>query len=294
MRVAVIDIGSNTLRLLAAEHGGGTGVAPLCERRRQVGLGQEIERRGMIGERKLAETARWAATYADRARRLGCELIDLVVTAPGRQSRNSDELLVRLAAVTGVVPRVLSASEEGRLAYLGAVAAAARVPQLVAVVDVGGGSTEVAFGSSQGEPEWVDSLDIGSLRLTQRFFRDGKSSPAAVRAARADVRRLLAEVEEPSPGGALATGGSARGLRRVVGRTLDPAALERAIDVMTGRSPAKIARKHRLELRRARTLLGGAVILAEVQARLGVPLVVARGGMREGLAAELLARPLAA
>jgi exopolyphosphatase / guanosine-5'-triphosphate,3'-diphosphate pyrophosphatase len=294
MNVAVIDIGSNTVRLLVASAGKGDVPVPVCEHRRQVGLGDEIERRGDIGKSKVAETARWAAEYADQARRLRCERIDLVVTAPGRQSRNARELLARLASSSGVAPRVLSAEDEGRLAYAGAVAAARKLPNLVAVVDVGGGSTEIAFGSSRGDPDWVDSLDIGSLRLTRRFFEDERSSPSAVQAARVEVRRLLAEVEEPAPEGALATGGSARGLRRLVGRTLDADALERAIELMTGRTAAKIARKHGLELRRARTLLAGAIILAEVQAKLGVPLAVARGGMREGLAGELLAAKLAA
>jgi exopolyphosphatase/guanosine-5'-triphosphate,3'-diphosphate pyrophosphatase len=189
---------------------------------------------------------------------------------------------------------VLSAGDEGRLAYVGAVAAAGSLPELVAVVDVGGGSTEIAFGSSNGEPEWIDSLDIGSLRLTRRFFSDGRPRRVEVKAARGDVRRLLAEVEEPAPGGALATGGSARGLRRLLGRRLDAEGLEQAIELMTGRTSVKIARKHRLELRRARTLLAGTIILTEVQARLGVPLVVARGGMREGLAGEALAERIAA
>jgi exopolyphosphatase/pppGpp-phosphohydrolase len=66
------------------------------------------------------------------------------------------------------------------------------------------------------------------------------------------------------------------------------------IDSLTGRTPAKIARKHGIELRRARTLLAGTVILAEVNLKLGVPFEVARGGMREGLAAEMLARLAAA
>ena len=294
MRVAVIDIGSNTVRLLAAGAGSGDGLVPVCEQRRQVGLGEEIERAGHIGEAKLVETARWAAAYAERARRLGCGSIDLVVTAPGRQSANAGELLERLAAASGVIPRVLSAEEEGRLAYVGAVGAAHGLPELVAVVDVGGGSTEIAFGASRGEPEWVDSLDIGSLRLSRRFFADGGSRRSEVKAARREVRGLLADVEEPAPDGALATGGSARGLRKLVGRSLDADGLERAIELMTGRTAIKIARKHGLELRRARTLLAGAIILAEVQARLGVPLAVARGGMREGLAAEALAERVAA
>ncbi len=294
MKVGIIDVGSNTVRLLAAESGKTGAVLALHEERCQVGLGDVIERRGRIPAAKVAETAECARGYAKLARRMGCDRLEVVVTAPGRQSANADALLRALREAVGVVPRVLSAESEGRLAYLGAVSASDQLPDMVAVCDVGGGSTEIAFGASQLEPQWVDSIDTGSLRLTSRFFDSGGGDRDQVAAARDEVRRLLAEVEEPRPEAALATGGSARALRRMFGRTLGPEQLEQAIEMLTGRPPAKVARKHGLELRRARTLLAGAVILAEVGAVLGVPFEVARGGMREGLAAELLAQVQAA
>jgi exopolyphosphatase/guanosine-5'-triphosphate,3'-diphosphate pyrophosphatase len=293
MKVGIIDVGSNTIRLLAAESGRSGSVTPLCEERYQVGLGDVIERRGRIPDAKLSETAECARAYAKLARRIGCDRLEVVVTAPGRQSSNAGALLTALADAAGVAPRVLSAESEGRLAYLGAVSAADQLPALVAVCDVGGGSTEIAFGLSAADADWVDSIDTGSLRLTSRFF-GASSGRSEVRAAGAEVRGLLAEIEEPRPQAALATGGSARALRRLVGRSLGATELEQAIDALTGRTPEKIARKHGIELRRARTLLAGAVILSEVSAKLGVPLEVARGGMREGLAAEMLAQLAAA
>jgi exopolyphosphatase/guanosine-5'-triphosphate,3'-diphosphate pyrophosphatase len=294
MRIGIIDVGSNTVRLLAAESGRRGTVLALREERCQVGLGDVIERRGRIPAAKLAETADCARSYAKLARRMGCDRLEVVVTAPGRQSANADALLAALGAASGVVARVLSAESEGRLAYLGAVSAADPLPELVAVCDVGGGSTEIAFGGSAAEPEWVDSIDTGSLRLTSRFFDGTPSGRSEVRAAREEVRWHLAGFDQPRPQAALATGGSARALRKLVGRTLGGDELEQAIEMLTGRAPAKIARKHGLELRRTRTLLAGAVILAEVNRKLGVPFEVARGGMREGLAAELLAQLRAA
>ena len=294
MKVGIIDVGSNTVRLLAAELGRSGSVTALREERCQVGLGDVIERRGRIPDAKLSETADCARGYAKLARRMGCDRLEVVVTAPGRQSANAGALLAALNDAVGVMSRVLSAESEGRLAYMGAVAACdPPLPALVAVCDVGGGSTEVAFGASVADADWVDSIDTGSLRLTSRFF-GASSGRSDVRAARAEVRALLAEIDEPRPQAALATGGSARALRRIVGRTLGASELEMAIASLTGRSPAKIARKYGVELRRARTLLAGTVILAEVNAKLGVPLEVARGGMREGLAAEMLAQLAAA
>ncbi|HET7429512.1 MAG TPA: hypothetical protein VFJ66_08655 [Gaiellales bacterium] len=289
MKVGIIDVGSNTVRLLAAQHGPGGAVYPIREERRQVGLGEAIERCGSITAGKLDETARTARAYAKLARRLGCDRIDVVVTAPGRQSANGRDLLDALRGAVGVAPRVLSAETEGRLAYLGAVTAADDLAGTIAVCDVGGGSTEVAFGGATGGPDWVDSIDIGSLRLTSRFFPDGSGSRTAVREARAEVRRHLDGIGGTAVDAALATGGSARALRKLVGWTLGAGELERAVDLLGGRTAAKISRKHGVDPRRARTLLAGAVILSEVQLRLGVPFEVARGGLREGLAGELLA-----
>lgn len=294
MKVGIIDVGSNTVRLLVAQRGPGGALYALREERRQVGLGETIERRGRITEGKLAETARTARGYAKLARNAGCERLEVAVTAPGRQSGNAGDLLRALRDAVGVVPEVLSAEAEGRLAYVGAVSAAEDLRGMIAVCDVGGGSTEVAFGGSSREPDWVDSVDIGSLRLSSRFFPDGEGDERAIGAARDEVRRHLEHIGAAAPDAALATGGSARALRKLIGWTLGAAELDGAIGMLAGRSAAKISRKYGVEPRRARTLLAGAVILAEVQARLGVPFAVARGGLREGLAAELLAEPAAA
>ena len=216
------------------------------------------------------------------------------MTAPGRQSANAVELLRALRDAVGMTPRVLSAESEGRLAYLGAVAAADDLPALIAVCDVGGGSTEVGvrrrrLGAGLGR------LDRCRLAAAVQPVLSGRhGSGADVRAARAEVRRHLSEIGGVEPDAALATGGSARALRKLVGWTLGGEQLEHAIGMLAGRSPAKIARKYGIEARRARTLLAGAVILAEVQALLATPFEVARGGLREGLAAELLAELQAA
>src|SRR6476660_8744094 len=93
MKIGIIDVGSNTVRLLAAERDAGGLVEPLREARRQVGLGETIERRGRTTDAKPAETARAPRDYAKLARRLDCELLEVVVTAPGRQRANADDLL---------------------------------------------------------------------------------------------------------------------------------------------------------------------------------------------------------
>jgi len=295
VRIGIIDVGSNTVRLLAAAAGPDGRVATLHEERALVGLGEVIERRGRIPGGKLSETTERAREYARRARSIGCEQLEVVVTAPGRQSANADTLLRMLEGAVGVRPRVLSPEHEGVFAYRGAVAAAGGLDgALVAVCDVGGGSTEVAVGTPGFDPDSVDSFEIGSLRLTSRHLSQDAPGRRAVRAARAEARRELSVLDVPPIGAALATGGSARAMRKLVGRRLGHEELERAITMLTDRSSAKIARKHGIDPRRARTLMAGAIILSETQRVLGVPFEVARGGLREGIAAELLSAQRAA
>ena len=169
MRVGIVDVGANTVRLLVASADQGCLVS-IREDRAQLGLGEEIERAGRIGEKKLSEAAETAKAHVRRARKLSCTSIAVLVTSPGRQAANGLELVSRLAEATGVSTHVLTAQEEGELAWRGAVTAAANLPETVAVCDVGGGSAQIAVGTGT-RPSWVRSLDIGSLRLTRRAFR---------------------------------------------------------------------------------------------------------------------------
>jgi exopolyphosphatase/guanosine-5'-triphosphate,3'-diphosphate pyrophosphatase len=289
-RVGIIDVGSNTVRLLVAGRVVCGDVEPVREERAVIGLGAEIERSGRIPGHKVAEAARCTRRYARLARAEGCSTIDVVVTAPGRQSTNAPRLLQALERAAGSRPRVLSAEEEGRLAYLGAMLRAdGGIDGRVAVCDVGGGSTELAVGLAGGLPEWLASLDIGSLRLAGRCLAEAHPGRRALAEAHEHARRALEAVVVPGPvGSGLATGGAARAVRRLVGRSLGPEALADAIAICADAGPAGLVELYDIDPQRAPILAAGTVILAEVQALLGVPLDVARGGLREGLAHTLL------
>ena len=176
----------------------------------------------------------------------------------------------------------------------GALARAQSLPESVAVCDVGGGSTEILVGTRAAGPVWGRSFDLGSIRLTERLLGADPPDKRALAAVRAEVERQLAGTVPPLPQAALATGGSARALRRLVGRILGEEELEEAIRILRRRSAARIAATFELDLVRARTLAAGAVVLAEAQRRLCIPLQVARGGVREGAALGLLAEAAAA
>jgi exopolyphosphatase/guanosine-5'-triphosphate,3'-diphosphate pyrophosphatase len=294
MRVAVIDVGSNTARLLVASRVVGA-VAAVHEERALLALGDEIERFGSISDLKLIEVADRVRRYGQRAHELGCTTTAVIVTAPGRQASNSDALVGALERVAGVAPRVLSPEEEGRLAFEGAIAQTGPLPESVAVCDVGGGSTEIVVGDRRDGPVFCRSLELGSLRLTRRFLHEDPPTRSAVRRVRAEVERQLAGVGAPAADAALATGGSARSVRKVTGRrVLDERTFADAVTIASKRTTTQIGREFGLDPIRARTLLAGTLILAETQRRLELPLDVARGGLREGVALALLSQLAAA
>ena len=216
-------------------------------------------------------------------------LFDVVVASPGRQAENGDQLVHMLSRAAGTLVRVLSRDEEARLAFDGALARA-KPAGAVAVCDVGGGSTQIAVGTAAGGPAWLRSVDLGSLRLSRRIPCSDPPGKDEIAALRAEARSGLAQLTPPLPAEAIAVGGTARAVRRMVGRTLGPNELKSALRLLR-REPARaVAAHYDVDVWRAKALPAGVAILAELQALLGVPLEVGRGGLREGLALELLDR----
>lgn len=288
MRVAVIDVGSNTARLLVANVTPEGAVVPVAEERDYLRLGAEIERTGTLSPKKIAAAAETCGAYARQIAELGVERATVIVTAPGRQGAAAPELKAALAEATSLPVRVLTAESEGRLAYDGAVArAVGDLPEVVAVVDVGGGSTEVVVGTPQLGAAWVRSADLGSLRLTRAHLGDDPPSTAQIRAASDAVARALADMNPPTPSLALAVGGSARALTKIVGRRFDADDLEQAVKAFSRRPAAKAARPFGIAPERAETLLAGALLLAGTSRVLGTAFELGKGGLREGAALEL-------
>jgi exopolyphosphatase/guanosine-5'-triphosphate,3'-diphosphate pyrophosphatase len=292
MPVAIIDVGSNTARLLVVERTA-SGLEAICEERAYLALGSLIAEHGELPAAAIRETARCVAKYVRTARRLGTQEIDVLVTSPGRQTANGDELLAALGGA-GAAVRLLSPEEEGALAFEGVLSVCGPVDGLVAVCDVGGGSTQVVVGSADGGPAWVRSVDLGSARLTGRSLRDDTPDEKAVAAARVHVARCFADIAPPLPTTAFATGGTARALKKIVGATLGPDELAVALKRVAPLDTTARAREYDLAPWRASVLPAGILILEQIERRLAVPLQVARAGIREGAALQLLARAAAA
>lgn len=288
MTVAVIDVGSNTIRLLAAARGG-----EVARGKAVVGLGADIERNGAVSAPKLAESAEALRGLTDIARAAGAMLLDVVVASPGRQARNADQLVHVLSRAAGAPVRVLSRDEEARLAFEGALSCSA-TDDPVAVCDVGGGSAQIAVGTAEAGPAWVRSVDLGSLRLSARVPCSDPPTKAQIAALRREAGKAFEQVTPPLPRTALAVGGTARAAKKLVGRSLGRDELHEALRLLRNEQASSLADRHGIDLWRVRALPAGLAILLEAQRVLGVPLTVARGGLREGLVLELLDRlPLA-
>jgi exopolyphosphatase / guanosine-5'-triphosphate,3'-diphosphate pyrophosphatase len=153
MVVAIIDVGSNSVRLLVAEVD--KDVTQLRRERVYLRLGDDAYRLRRISQEKLEHASAVATSFSRIARELGADTLETIVTAPGRQSSNAQELVRTLASATRAPVVVLSAEDEGCLAWEGAISRLDPLPEVVAVVDLGGGSCELAVGTPRLGPVWV-------------------------------------------------------------------------------------------------------------------------------------------
>ncbi|HEY0119715.1 MAG TPA: Ppx/GppA phosphatase family protein [Cellulomonas sp.] len=202
-RVAAIDCGTNTIRLLVADVAG----AALVDVERDaviVRLGQGVDRTGELAPAALARTLDQTRAYAARCDCLGVEAVRFVATSATRDARNRDEFVDGVREAIGVDPEVVSGEEEAALSFRGAVGVlAARYPAPFLVVDLGGGSTELVLGDDA--PRAALSMDVGSVRLTERHLRSDPPTDDEIGAARADVTAALDAAARVVPLGQAAT-----------------------------------------------------------------------------------------
>jgi exopolyphosphatase/guanosine-5'-triphosphate,3'-diphosphate pyrophosphatase len=291
-RAACIDIGSNTTRLLVAEPDPKRpgAVVEVAAHRTFVRL-TTAERRGGIPPDKAEAIADAVAEQAKAARAADVVALRVVATAALRDAPERDALIARLGEAAGVPVEILSGEEEARLAFSGATASlVADGIGTVLVADVGGGSTELAWGAPGGAPTWWTSLPIGSSALAEAHLHGDPPTAAELDAARAEAADAIAAAACPAADVAWAVGGSATSLRRLCGAQLTAAAFDDAL-ARTVASPARRAAFDLgLHVERVRLLPAGLLLLAEVARAARCPLHVGCGGLREGVVLDLLAR----
>ena len=288
MLCAAIDIGSNTTRLLVAEPVDGQ-LKKVMEQRAYTRINKAIRDSGEIPSAKAAEVAEVVATQVRLARELGAETIRAVATAAVREASNGALVAGGIGDEAGVPVEILGEEEEGRLSFIGATKTLGHPVQgRVGVVDVGGGSTEVILGTVPGGVQEVRSWRVGSGVLADELIVSDPPSAAEIRKVRDRIDDIFVGVEVEQPAQAVAVGGSATSLRRLVGAVLEYETLERGIRVLCGDPAAEVARRFELDPERVRILATGVLLLEKLSELLGQPLQIGKGGLREGVILDLL------
>lgn len=198
MRVAAIDCGTNSIRLLIAdvpaETNGGTALVDVHREMRVVRLGQGVDATGVLAPEALERTFAATEDYAALIRSTGVEKIRFVATSATRDAGNRDEFVAGIRARLGVAPEVVSGAEEAALSFAGAASVLPALGrELVLVVDLGGGSTEFVVGNAEGVQAAV-SADMGSVRFTERYLRSDPPTDAEIAAAEHAVDAVIDDV----------------------------------------------------------------------------------------------------
>lgn len=204
-RVAAIDCGTNSIRLLVADVDREAGTLVDLDRRMEVvRLGQGVDRTGRIAPEALARTLDAARRYDAVCRELGVEAVRFVATSASRDAENRADFVDGVRAALGVEPEVVDGVEEAALSFRGATGVlAAHHPGPFLVVDLGGGSTELVLGTAA--PDAAFSMDVGCVRLTERRLRTDPPAADEVAAAHDDVAAALDEAARTVPLGSTVT-----------------------------------------------------------------------------------------
>ncbi len=204
MRIAAIDIGTNTVLLLVAERVGGV-LVPILDRSTVTRLGEGVDRNRRLLPNACARTLACLADYARTLRELGVSHLDAVGTSALRDAAGGVELMRRAQSLLGIVPRVIDGQEEARLTFRGALSGL-HVTGKLAVFDIGGGSTEVVIGENDARGARITSaisLDVGSVRLFERHVRSDPPSGNDLQCIERDIAQALSRAPDAEPSGSL-------------------------------------------------------------------------------------------
>ncbi|WP_242394526.1 Ppx/GppA phosphatase family protein [Anaeromyxobacter oryzisoli] len=295
-RYAAIDVGTNTVLLLVAERRGAT-LAPVLERAEITRLGRGVDAAGRLDPAALRDTVRVIAEYAAAARGLGARVLACVATSAARDAANGAEFFAAVREQAGLSAEIISGDEEARLVYASAVRDFGAGGPL-AVLDVGGGSTEFIVGEGPA-PRARTSLQVGAVRLTERHVTTDPIAPAEWRRLRAAAREALA----PVAGLAARDGATLFGVAGTVttlcavslalpvyeagqvhGRVMTRAEVEALLERLAALPVAARAALPGMEPKRADVILAGGAIVAEAMDLAGFDrLTVSDRGVRWGL-----------
>ena len=291
MRVAAIDCGTNSIRLLIADVEGQR-LTDVSRRMEIVRLGEGVDRTGQLAPAAIERTRTVLVDYTAELRSAGAERVRMVATSASRDASNADDFRAMVLDTLGVEPEVISGDEEARLSFTGAVRGLDR-PGPYLVVDIGGGSTEFVTGTH--EVEHAISVDIGCVRMTERHLPDDPPGGCEVAAARADITahvdRALTAVhanadDGPAPtlvglaGSVTTVAALALGLERYDPARIHQARIDRAAVERVTTELLVATREERLAMPvmhpgRADVIAAGALILQVIMERADAAVVIA-------------------
>ena len=276
-RVAAIDIGTNTTRMLVADVEGDQ-FADLVRRSTVTRLGEGVDARRRLLPEPIARTRNTLADYRRELEQLGAERVLAVATSAVRDAENGLAFLGEVEWSYGFVTRLLSGDEEAELTRRGVGATDTHT----LVLDVGGGSTELIL------PGFETSIDVGSVRLTERFLHSDPPAPAELEEAAAFVRGLLPDLEVRS---AIGVAGTVTQLHLIAGE-LTAVTIEREVERLAAMPLAELELVPKMDPARAPVIVGGAIVVREVVRRYGLPgLEWSERDLLDGVALEAAALP---
>ncbi|AKT42281.1 Ppx/GppA phosphatase family protein [Chondromyces crocatus] len=309
MRVAAIDIGTNSVLLLVAERRGAD-IVPLAERATITRLGQGVDATRALNTEAVERTLACLARYGEELKALGAERIEAVGTSAMRDAAGGDEFTNRAASLLGVRPRVISGLEEAELTFHGALSGLPARPGPRVVFDIGGGSTEIISSTAPHEAITAVSLDIGSVRLTERHIHSDPPQQVELDATKADIRAQLASVPrlasstEPLLVGVAGTVTTVAALvhdvapydaQRIHGSQLSYEDIQRTIEQLSSIPVAARRALRALDPARADVIVAGSLIVQEILLWAGHPtgaparsIIASDRGVRWGIAHKLL------
>ena len=305
-RVAAIDCGTNSIRLLVADVDTDAGTLVDLDRRMEiVRLGRGVDATGRLDDEALARTFAACDRYAEVLRDLGAQRVRVVATSASRDAENRDDFVSGVLARIGVEPEVVSGDEEARLSFLGATRGLAGAEPPYLVVDIGGGSTEFVVGTD--EPLAACSVDVGCVRLTERHLRDDPPTRAEIDAVVADADAAIALAGETVPFGeartlvglagsvttaaALALGLEEYDPARIHGARISAAAVAEVSDRLLASTHAERAAVAVIHPGRVDVLNAGILVLRRILDRTGLPeVLVSEHDILDGIALSLAER----
>lgn len=300
-RVAAIDCGTNSLRLLVTDLSGGR-QRDLHREMRVVRLGEGIDRTGSIAPQALERTRLALVDYAARCRELAVQRTRLVATSASRDADNRDEFGAMVVTALGIEPEVVSGAEEAALSFAGATRGLDPADAPFLVMDIGGGSTELVLGGDRVLA--ARSVDIGCVRLTERHLHGDPPTAVEIAAAEADIEAGIAAIRRDVPveqartavglaGSVTTVAAVALGLASYDSSRIHLTRLPAAVVAETASRLLTMTRADRAALPvmhpgRVDVIGAGALILATLVARLGLTdVLVSEADILDGIAWSL-------